>query len=221
MDRKQIKQEAKEIVSNNKWNIWKPLLITYLIMLTISVVVGVFSYFTGINLTNIDGSYTNVGFVFEMLISLVGTVLGIGYLNYLIKFVRKGDTNTDNMFNCLGKLWLSAILLEILVSIFTTLWALLFIIPGIIAAISYSMVSYLLIDNEDSSPIDIIKKSKFLMKGYKWDFFVFVLSFVGWSLLAVLTFGILLIWLVPYMQISLVLYYEKLKEIKSKEVANE
>lgn len=220
MDRKQIKQEAKEIVKNNKWNIWKPLLITYLIMLTISVVVEAFSWFLGIRLTTIDGAYTGIGFIVEFLISLVSTVLGIGCINYLIKFVRNGDTNTDNMFNCLGKLWLSAIILEILVSIFTTLWMLLFIIPGIIAAISYSMVHYLLIDNEDSSPMDIIKKSKFLMKGYKWDAFVFGLSFMGWILLSILTFGILFIWVVPYMQISLLLYYEKLKEIKNKEVTN-
>ena len=53
------------------------------------------------------------------------------------------------------------------------------------------------------------------MKGYKADYFVFMLSFLGWILLGVLTLGILYIWLYPYMETAKILYYEKLKEIKS------
>ena len=53
------------------------------------------------------------------------------------------------------------------------------------------------------------------MKGYKADLFVFVLSFFGWFLLSMLTLGILLIWIIPYYQTAITIYYEKLRQIKN------
>ena len=52
------------------------------------------------------------------------------------------------------------------------------------------------------------------MKGHKWDLFVLMLSFLGWALLGALTFGILYIWILPYMNTTLILFYDKLREAK-------
>ena len=53
------------------------------------------------------------------------------------------------------------------------------------------------------------------MKGYKWDYFVFSLSFIGWYFLCVLTLGILFIWLIPYCNTAFAIYYEKLQQTKT------
>ena len=96
-----------------------------------------------------------------------------------------------------------------LVGIFTFLWSLLFIIPGIVATYAYTWAVVLVID-KDMEPKEAIKESKFMMNGYKWDYFVFELSFFGWILLSIFTFGILFIWLVPYITVANMLYYEAL-----------
>lgn len=77
-------------------------------------------------------------------------------------------------------------------------------------SLAYAMVTFLVIDTEVSGS-DALKESRKMMKGYKGNYFIFILSFIGWILLTPFTLGILLIWLVPYMTISQVLYYEKLK----------
>lgn len=104
------------------------------------------------------------------------------------------------------------ILLSILISIFTALWSILFIIPGIIAGLSYSMSTFIFVDGEDTNALDIIKKSKDMMYGYKWDYFVFQLSFIGWALLCLFIFPI--IYVLPYYYVAETMYYEELKAIK-------
>ena len=72
------------------------------------------------------------------------------------------------------------------------------------------MIYFICIDNPNLSAIETLKKAKKLMKGYKMNYFVFKLSFIGWNILAILTFGILYIWLVPYMVIAKTMYYDNL-----------
>ena len=91
------------------------------------------------------------------------------------------------------------------------LWSLLLIIPGIIAAISYTMVFYLCVDKKDLDALETISESKKMMKGYKMDYFIFKLSFIGWILLIPFTLGLILIWLVPYVVIADALFYDKLQ----------
>ena len=82
-------------------------------------------------------------------------------------------------------------------------------------SIAYTFVTYLVIDT-DVSGSDSLKAGREMMKGYKWDYFVFGLSFIGWILLTPFTLGILLIWLVPYVVIAKAIYYDKLKAITNK-----
>ena len=77
-------------------------------------------------------------------------------------------------------------------------------------ALAYTFVLYLIVDKDYAVGPDALKASREMMKGYKWDYFVFELSFIGWIILGVFTLGILYIWLIPYMQVASVLYYEKL-----------
>ena len=95
---------------------------------------------------------------------------------------------------------------------FTFVWSLLFVIPGIVKSIAYSQMFFLLADNEDMTAAEAQKKSIEMMRGHKWEYFVLNLSFIGWAILALFTFGLLYIWLMPYMKATLANYYLKLKK---------
>ncbi len=107
----------------------------------------------------------------------------------------------------------SAFKVTFLVGLFTSLWSLLFVIPGIVKACSYSQAMFILAENPGMSAREAINRSKKMMEGHKMDYFVLGLSFIGWALLASLTFGILLIWLVPYMQATLANFYNSVKPV--------
>lgn len=97
--------------------------------------------------------------------------------------------------------------------LFIFLWSLLFFVPGIIKSLSYAMTPYLLDDCKNLPAKDALKVSMRMMKGHKWELFVFHLSFIGWHLLSVLTLGILTIFLVsPYQNTALAGYYEERKK---------
>ena len=97
--------------------------------------------------------------------------------------------------------------------LFEFLWSLLFFIPGLIKGYSYSMTPYILGDCPNVKAKDAVKLSMRMMAGHKWQLFVFHLSFVGWSILAAFTFGLLDIFYVsPYMNTALAGYYLEVRE---------
>jgi len=103
----------------------------------------------------------------------------------------------------------------ILVGIYTFLWSLLLIIPGIIKAYQYSMMPYLLIDRPDLSIKECFAMSKKMTSGFKWSLFVLELSFIGWAILAVFTLGILDIFFVtPYLTLAMGGAYDYLKRTR-------
>ena len=95
--------------------------------------------------------------------------------------------------------------------VFTLLWSLLFIIPGIIKAYSYYMSMYILAENKGMSAREAISKSKQMMHGHKMELFVLELSFIGWGIVTAVTFGIAGIYVHPYMQATMVNFYDSIK----------
>lgn len=89
----------------------------------------------------------------------------------------------------------------LLVFVYTLLWTLLLVIPGIIKAYSYSMTFYILRENPEMTAGDAITASQKMMDGHKMDLFLLSLSFIGWAILASITFGIGYLWLIPYIYI--------------------
>jgi len=97
--------------------------------------------------------------------------------------------------------------------IFTLLYGALLIIGIIKFYYSYFMVPYILAENPNIEMKRAIAISNQTMKGAKGDLFVFDLSFIGWTLLSVLTFGILNIFYVyPYKESAKVEFYSCMKE---------
>jgi uncharacterized membrane protein len=88
------------------------------------------------------------------------------------------------------------------------LWSLLLVIPGIIAALSYSMTFYIIADDPSIKPQDALKKSKAMMNGYKEKLFYLYLRFILLAMLCILTLGIGFLWLIPYIHITMAKFYD-------------
>ena len=84
-------------------------------------------------------------------------------------------------------------------------------IGGIIFAYAYKMVPFLLHDYPELTAKEALKLSREMMKGYKWDLFVLDLTFIGWALLCILTLGIGVLWLAPYIYSAEAHFYDDLK----------
>ena len=96
--------------------------------------------------------------------------------------------------------------------LFTVLWTLLFIIPGIVKSYEYQMIPYLPADKAQMTKEQAFEESKRMMQGQKWKAFVLDLSFIGWNILSALTLGILGIFYVqPYMDATHAALYEALR----------
>ncbi len=136
--------------------------------------------------------------------------VGFSYAFNALYVYSNGDV-LSNSFGYGFKIYWRAIGGMILVQIFTCLWMLLLIIPGIIKAYSYSMTPYILIDNPELSVREAIRKSQQMMVGQKFNLFWLQLSFIGWFFLACLTGGIGFLWFVPYYQTSQAVFYQNLR----------
>ena len=141
---------------------------------------------------------------------IVSGPLALGLAIFSLSISRNQDAKLEQIFQG-NENFGTALGAYLLMILFTLLWMLLLIIPGIIAAISYSMTFYILADDNSIGAMDAIEKSKRMMDGYKWKYFCLGLRFFGWALLCILTLGIGLLWLVPYMQVSMAKFYEDIK----------
>lgn len=206
INRPRLKEAAKEKINGNMWNIWQ----AFLVVMAISSIFGLFDgLIDGARIEIYNDVYYNV---VDAIYGFITIPLTAGVSYYVLNVVRDKSFAISDLFKFYKERMWTIILLSILISIFTALWSILFIIPGIIAGLSYSMSTFIFVDGEDTNALDIIKKSKDMMYGYKWDYFVFQLSFIGWALLCLFIFPI--IYVLPYYYVAETMYYEELKAIK-------
>ena len=107
-------------------------------------------------------------------------------------------------------IFLKALGLRLFMGLFMFLWALLLLVPGIIAAYRYSMAPYLMAEYPEMGIREAVNRSKELMQDNKGRLFCLDLSFIGWWLLSILTFGILSLWITPYVQTARAAFYLEL-----------
>ena len=204
MNRVEIKQEAKKILEDNIFNIWKPILVSMLFA---------FIYSLLLIYLGIDENHEYYLF-YEFIFSLFTIPLSVGEVYYMLNLVRKKDYDVKNVFKFYGD-FVFVVCVNLLIGIIVFSGTILLIIPGIIASLMFVMTNYIIADGS-SGIINTLRQSKDMMKGYKSDYLMFCLSFSGWIILSLFTFGIALIYVVPYVIISQALYYDKLKQIKEK-----
>lgn len=149
--------------------------------------------------------------------------LSVGMIGYFIKNTDSSPEFTE-MFLGFKAGYKTNVAALLLVYVKTFLWSLLFVIPGIYKAYEYSMIPYILSDNPGISVKEAFMLSKNLMTGNRWRLFKLQFSFIGWALLCVLTLGIGMVFLSPYMMAAYAEFYKEIKgvnEENQKESVNE
>ncbi len=137
--------------------------------------------------------------------------LSWAYVVAFLRLLRRQEVGIDNLWDGFRQ-YLRIFTTMLLRGIYTFLWALLLIVPGIMKAYSYAMTDYILVDNPELSDDRAISKSKEMMEGHRMDLFLLHLSFIGWALLALLTCGLGFLLLYPYMETAQAAFYEDLKQ---------
>ena len=149
-----------------------------------------------------------IGSIAAMII--VTPAFTLSLVRVYLSLAQGAQPEVKDAFTGFDDFW-SAFKVTFLMGLYTFLWSLLFVIPGIVKSYAYSMSLYILAENKGKSASECIKESMEMTDGHKMELFVLGLSFIGWALLGSITFGIAYIWIIPYMQATYVNAYNSLK----------
>lgn len=145
-----------------------------------------------------------------VIVSLILTSLvSVGYAQFNIDLIDGDKPRIGTLFSKVKQIG-TIILANLMIFIRVLLGTFLFVIPGIIAVYKYAMVNYIIAENPGISAREALERSKEIMRGNKFRFFLLGLSFFGWAHVVVLTLGIAGIWVVPYMQASYASFYREI-----------
>lgn len=147
-----------------------------------------------------------VGFI------LMGPLL-VGQAIYLIDMIETGSDGKkiELVIEGFKRSFVNSFLAVLLTGIFTFLWSLLFIIPGIIKSLAYAMTPYIIAENPEIDAMKAIDMSQEMMKGHKMELFFLHLSFIGWYILGMITFGVGMFFILPYVQTAVANFYVELR----------
>lgn len=121
---------------------------------------------------------------------IIAGPLALGISMFFLALSRGEEVKIELIFKGF-RYFGTALAAYLMVIVFTLLWTLLLIVPGIIASISYSQTLYILADNPEIGAMEAINRSKKMMYGYKWKYFCLGLRFIGWCLLCTIPVGIM------------------------------
>ena len=161
----------------------------------------------------IVGACSSVKYAGSLLSVLLAVPAAFAFVMMQLAFVRNGEKPTvEGLFRTFNSQWyLKTICLLLLMGIYTFLWTLLLVVPGIIKSISYAMAPYILADNPEIGCEEAICRSMKMMEGHKMDYFLMLLGYVGLTLFSVVLFCIPMLWLIPYYQVVFTNFYLELK----------
>lgn len=157
----------------------------------------------------INGFGSSVSFGIATLI-LTGP-LSVGVAKIFLSLARGAKKiNIEDEFSGF-KDFTENLLLGLLMSVFTFLWTLLFIIPGIVKSYAYSMAFYIKADHPEYTWRECLDESQEMMSGYKMQLFLLDLSFIGWCIVGALCCGVGTLWVIPYQQAARANFYESIR----------
>lgn len=192
MSRTELKNKAKEMTTSRYWPIIGATVLVSLI-------------------TGAVASIPWLGFVASFFLAPIS----IGLIIYFTDIADGKQTSIGQIFTDAfdGRYYLRRVGGYAWMTLFTFLWSLLFLIPGIVKSYSYSLTPYILAKYPGIPAREALKLSMKIMDGRKWELFVLHLSFIGWGILSALTFGILAIFFVsPYFMITTTLWMKNTME---------
>ena len=205
MERKELKEWSRSKVKGHIWQLLVPIVVVSILT---SLTIGT-KYEMEDGVLKLTSSGYSVGILF--------CFLNVGLIYYLVQFIKDKEYQFSDLWKFVND-YIRILLINILKGIFIFLWALLLVVPGIIKAIAYTLVDFILGDEKykDLSYTEVLKKSEEMMMGHKMDYFVLGLSFIGWHILAIFTLGLLEIWLIPYQTVATTKFLLDVKEAYEK-----
>ena len=166
---------AREKLKENWLRVMAACLIYTIIMSAMSIVIFLMT----------QAGRSNVGMLGSLYYLLVYGPAGLGFASYILKFSRGEKPEALEVFSGFER-FLPAFFLGFLILLFSALWSLLFLIPGVIAMYRYSMAFYIMHDCPEFEAGRCLDESKKLMIGNKMKLFMLHLSFLGWILAALI-----------------------------------
>lgn len=147
---------------------------------------------------------------------ILGGVIQLGYAQFLLKQYNRANFEVKDLFSQFERFG-QAFLQRFLRILYTSLWSLLFIIPGIVKSYAYAMTPFIMAENPEMTASEAITASKEMMDGHKGELFTLDLTFIGWELLCLLTLNIGHLWLNPYKNAAYAVFYKDLTASRTTE----
>ena len=145
-----------------------------------------------------------------LLLFVIRSVVKVGYAQFNLDLVDGQDARIETLSSYFPH-FSTAVAASFLTGLYTLLWSLLLVIPGIMAGYSYAMTSYILAENPGISAGEAIRRSKKMMRGNRWRLFCLQFSFIGWQILcALIPKGIGQVVLSPYTEAANAAFYRDL-----------
>ena len=167
---------------------------------------------------NFKQTILGINFSAMAIISIIFTIvianpLIVGGKRYFLKARKQSNIKISVIREIFKKNnWSNVAVTMLLKNIYNYLWYLT-IIVGFIKTYEYKMIPYILAENPKIEKKKAFKLSKQMMKGNKWKAFVLDISFIGWEILSIFTFGLLnILYINPYKVATVSELYETLKE---------
>ena len=220
-NRQQVKEQAKQIMKRNYWKMFVVALIAGILSGDyVTVIQTVQDFVPDVVMPSMFSSilpFLSMGSIVGLLFSIfIGNVIVVGNNGY---FIKNHDENPElgEIFKGFKGNYLNVVKIMFLMDLKTLLWLFLFIVPGVVKAYEYSMIPYLLAENQNLSADEAFSMSKQMTTGQKMDLFVLDLSFLGWIILGLICCGIGILFVLPYPQATRAEVYLILKESVKKD----
>lgn len=215
----EIREQAREALKG-KWGKGSLITLAYL----------AFSFVLGF----IAGLFGEDSLVYDLIIEIATTIIQVpvafGLVYAFIKLKRNEEVKAFDFlslgFSNFKRSWVISLrvvlkmivpFIVMVVSIMLSTGALagliLFLVSYIwmmLKILYYSLTTFIAYDNPNMTSLEVVNESERMMKGNRWEIFVLSLSFIGWIILTVCTLGIGYFWLLPYMQVASICFYESL-----------
>lgn len=144
-----------------------------------------------------------------LVVFIIGGAIELGYAHFLLKQHDGKDLAFNDLFSQFYRFG-QGFTQQFLRGLYTFLWMLLFIIPGIVKGFSYAMTPFIMADHPELTASEAINRSKEMMNGHKWELFVLDLTFIGWNILCVLTMNLGHLFLNPYKNAAYAVFYRQI-----------
>ena len=202
MDHRLIRSNARYMLKGKLLNMWLPFIIVELISIPFVLII----YYI-----------TEKGSTLELILSTITSLLlmplSVGVYEYYLDVVRGKDASIKSLFGYFSRFG-TILIAMITIAILACFGFMALFIPYIIIILMYSQIFYVIVDKPEYGPFKCLKESRELMKGYKFDYLLFNIKFIGWILLTILTCGLAGIYVIPYMTLAQTKYYDNLVELK-------